>query len=111
MNEYQVMLYDFMHSLPLPDNFKDELYKVVLASNVSSIQEFITVKKIIFKMANDVKEGVLTVSSTLRAVFVGALNKVLQRRDRHTTTIIQKHVNERPVPNWLTERDGPIIVF
>jgi len=41
MNDYQVMLYDFMYSLPLPDNFKDDLHKVVLASNVSSIQEFI----------------------------------------------------------------------
>lgn len=41
MNDYQVMLYDFMHSLPLPDNFKDELHKVVLASNLNNIQEFI----------------------------------------------------------------------
>jgi len=41
MNEYQQMLFDFMHSLPLPDGFKDELHKVVLASNVSNIQEFV----------------------------------------------------------------------
>nr|WP_234007725.1 helix-turn-helix domain-containing protein [Lysinibacillus sp. FJAT-14745] len=39
MNDYQQMLYDFMHSLPLSDIFKDELHKVVLASNVSNIQE------------------------------------------------------------------------
>ncbi len=49
MNEYQQMLYDFMHSLPLSDIFKDELHKVVLASNVSSIQELIKAKDIIFK--------------------------------------------------------------
>ncbi|MFJ7184165.1 hypothetical protein [Lysinibacillus xylanilyticus] len=29
MNEYQVMLFDFMESLPLADNLKDELHKVV----------------------------------------------------------------------------------
>ena len=84
MNEYQQMLYDFMHSLPLPDNLKDDLHKVVLASNVINIQEFILAKNIIFKIANDIKEGVLTVTRTLRAVFVGAHKKALQRRDRNT---------------------------
>ncbi|MDM5229906.1 helix-turn-helix domain-containing protein [Lysinibacillus pakistanensis] len=105
MNDYQVMLYDFMYLLPLPDNFKDDLHKVVLASNVSSIQEFIKAKNIIFKMANDIKDGVLTVTKTIRAIFIGAHKKALQRRDRHTPKIVQKHVNEPPVPfyNWLTE--------
>lgn len=108
MNDYQVMLFDFMHSLPLPDNFKDDLHKVVLASNVSNIQEFILAKNIIFKIANDIKEGVLTVTKTIRAIFVGAHKKALQRRDGHISTIAQKHVNERPMPfyNWLTERDN-----
>ena len=109
MNEYQKMLYDFMHSLPLPDRFKEELHKVVLASNISNIQEFIMAKNITFKMANDIKEGVLTVTKSLRAIFVGANKKALLRRDRHTPTIVQKDVNERPVPfyNWLTDRDDP----
>lgn len=109
MNEYQVMLFDFMHSLPLPDSFKDELHKVVLASNVSNIQEFILAKNIIFNIANDIKEGVLTVTKTIRAIFVGAHKKALQRRDRNISTIVQKDVNERPVPfyNWLTDRDDP----
>ncbi|MEQ6856300.1 helix-turn-helix domain-containing protein [Lysinibacillus capsici] len=109
MNNYQIMLYEFMHSLPLPDNLKDDLHKVVLASNVSNIQEFILAKNIIFKIANDIKEGVLTVTKTIRAIFVGAHKKALQRRDRHISKIAQKHVNERPMPfyNWLTERDGP----
>lgn len=112
MNEYQQMLYDFMHSLPLPENFKDDLHKVVLASNISNIQEFIKAKNIIFKIANDIKEGVLTVTKTIRAIFVGAYKKALQRRE-HTSNIVQKHVNERPVPfyNWLIERDGPTIIF
>jgi len=110
MNEYQEMLYEFMHSLPLPDNFKDDLHKVVLASNVSNIQDFIKAKNIIFKMANDIKEGVLKVTKSLRSIFVGAHKKALQRRDRNTSTIVQKRVNERPIPfyNWITERDGPI---
>jgi len=109
MSEYQQMLFDFMNSLPLPDNFKDDLHKVVLSSNVSNIQEFILAKNIIFKIANDIKEGVLTVTKTIRAIFVGAHKKALQRRDRHTSTIVQKHVNERTVPfyNWITHRDGP----
>lgn len=117
MNEYQVMLFDFMHSLPLPDNFKDELHKVVLASNVSNIQEFILAKNVIFKMTNDIKEGVLTVTKSLRAIFVGAHKKALQRKDKHPTTntsfMKKKPVNVRPVPfyNWLTDRDGPTEVF
>lgn len=117
MNEYQQMLYDFMHSLPLPDNFKDELHKCVLASNVSNIQEFILAKNVIFKMANDIKKGVLTVTKSLRAIFVGAHKKALQRKGKHPTTntsyIKKMPVNVRPVPfyNWLTDRDGPIEVF
>ena len=117
MNEYQVMLFDFMHSLPLPDNFKDEPHKVVLASNVSNIQEFILAKNVIFKMTNDIKEGVLTVTKSLRAIFVGAHKKALQRKDKHPTTntsfMKKKPVNVRPVPfyNWLTDRDGPTEVF
>lgn len=86
MNEYQQMLYDFMHSLPLPDSFKDELYKVVLASNVKNIQEFILAKNIIFKIANDIKDGVLTVTKTIRAIFVVAHKKALQRRYKHPIT-------------------------
>ncbi|QPA56123.1 helix-turn-helix domain-containing protein [Lysinibacillus sphaericus] len=117
MNEYQMMLYDFMHSLPLPDNFKDELHKVVLVSNVSNIQEFIMAKNIIFKMANDIKEGVLTVTKSLRAIFVGAHKKALQLKDKHptinTSYMKKKPVNVRPVPfyNWLSERNGPTEVF
>ncbi|MGE7954497.1 helix-turn-helix domain-containing protein [Lysinibacillus xylanilyticus] len=117
MNEYQYMLFEFMHSLPISDNFKDDLHKVVLASNVSNIQEFILAKNIIFKMANDIKEGVLTVTKTIRAVFVGVHKKALQRRESHPTIkpspVEDKPVNVCPVPfyNWLTERDGPIKIF
>ncbi|WP_347723959.1 helix-turn-helix domain-containing protein [Lysinibacillus capsici] len=117
MNDYQMMLYEFMHSLPLPDNLKDDLHKVVLASNVCNIQEFILAKNIIFKIANDIKEGVLTVTKTIRAIFVGAHKKALQRKDKHPTTntsfMKKKPVNVRPVPfyNWLTDRDGPTEVF
>ncbi|WP_374963760.1 helix-turn-helix domain-containing protein [Lysinibacillus sp. RS5] len=117
MNEYQVMLYNFMHSLPLSDIFKDELHKVVLASNVNNIQEFILAKNIIFKIANDIKDGVLTVTNTLRAIFVGAHKKALQRKAKHptinTSSIGQKPVNVHTVPfyNWLTDKDGPTEVF
>ncbi len=56
---------------------------MVLASNVSNIQEFILAKNVIFKMIKDIKEGVLTVTKTIRAIFVGAHKKAIQRRDRH----------------------------
>ncbi|MGG2107766.1 helix-turn-helix domain-containing protein [Lysinibacillus pakistanensis] len=117
MNDYQVMLYDFMYSLPLPDNFKDDLHKVVLASNVSRIQEFIKAKNIIFKMVNDIKDGVLTVTKTIRAIFIGAHNKAVHRIGKYPTTnttyMKKKSVNVRPVPfyNWLSERNGSAKVF
>ncbi|RDV29976.1 helix-turn-helix domain-containing protein [Lysinibacillus capsici] len=111
MNEYQVMLYDFLHSLPLADNLKDELHKVVLASQVNSIDEFIRAKNVLFKIAMDIKEGDLTVTSTLRAVFVGTYSKAVERSNMKVTKSF--HIEEtanrkRPVPfyNWLNERDS-----
>ncbi|MFJ7890112.1 helix-turn-helix domain-containing protein [Lysinibacillus xylanilyticus] len=79
MNEYQVMLFEFMNSLPLVDNLKDELHKVVLATQIQSATDFIKAKNVLFKIAMDIKEGVLTVTSTLRAVFVGAYSKAVER--------------------------------
>lgn len=32
MNEYQIMLFDFMYSLPLRDDLKDQLHKCILAA-------------------------------------------------------------------------------
>ncbi|XKO54125.1 helix-turn-helix domain-containing protein [Lysinibacillus fusiformis] len=76
MNEYQVMLFDFMNSLPLADNLKDELHKVVLATQVQNVPDFIKAKNVLFKIAMDIKEGTLTVVSTLRAVFTGAYKRL-----------------------------------
>jgi len=111
MNEYQVMLYDFMNSLPLADNLKDELHKVVLASQVNSVDEFIKAKNVLFKIAMDIKEGILTVTSTLRAVFVGAFNRARGRscmKQYKSSSIEETADRERPVPfyNWLEERDS-----
>jgi len=111
MNEYQVMLFDFMNSLPLADNLKDELHKVVLASQVNSVDEFIKAKNVLFKIAMDIKEGILTVTSTLRAVFVGAFNKAVEcsNNKQYKSSSIEETANrERPVPfyNWLNERDS-----
>jgi len=110
MNEYQQMLFDFMHSLPLADSLKDELYKVVLASKVNSVKDFIKAKNVLFKIAMDIKEGVLTVTSTLRAVFVGAYNKAVGRlssKSNKSLSIEETPSKERSVPfyNWLNERD------
>ncbi|WP_235616405.1 helix-turn-helix domain-containing protein [Lysinibacillus parviboronicapiens] len=109
MNEYQVMLFDFMNSLPLADNLKDELHKVVLAAQVHNPPDFIKAKNVLFKIAMDIKEGVLTIASTLRAVFVGAYSKAVERLSSKSnkSPSIEETVNrERPVPfyNWLEER-------
>ncbi len=111
MNEYQVMLFDFMNSLPLADNLKDELHKVVLATQVHNAPDFIKAKNVLFKIAMDIKEGTLTVTSTLRAVFVGAYNKAVERSSvklRKSSSIEETANRERPVPfyNWLKERDS-----
>jgi len=111
MNEYQVMLFDFMNSLPLADNLKDELHKVVLAAQVQNAPDFIKAKNMLFKIAMDIKEGVLTVTSTLRAVFVGAYNKAVGRskvKPNKSASVEETPVKERPVPfyNWLNERDS-----
>ncbi len=111
MNEYQVMLFDFMNSLPLADNLKDELHKVVLATQVQNAPDFIKAKNVLFKIAMDIKEGTLTVASTLRAVFVGAYNKAVGRskvKPDKSSSVEETSVKERPVPfyNWLNERDS-----
>ncbi|MED4887742.1 helix-turn-helix domain-containing protein [Lysinibacillus fusiformis] len=111
MNEYQVMLFDFMNSLPLADNLKDELHKVVLATQVQNAHDFIRAKDVLFKIAMDIKEGILTVTSTLRAVFTGAYNKAVERSSmklNKSSSIEEKEDRERPVPfyNWLNERDS-----
>ena len=111
MNEYQVMLFDFMNSLPLADNLKDELHKVVLATQVQNAPDFIKAKNVLFKIAMDIKEGILTVTSTLRAVFVGAYNKVVERSSMKlskSSSIEETADRERPVPfyNWLNELDS-----
>ncbi|MFD4492943.1 helix-turn-helix domain-containing protein [Lysinibacillus fusiformis] len=111
MNEYQVMLFDFMNSLPLADNLKDELHKVVLAAQVHNAPDFIKAKNVLFKIAMDIKEGILTVTSTLRAVFVGAYNKAVKRSSvklSNSSSIEETAYRERPVPfyNWLEDRDS-----
>ncbi len=73
------MLFDFLNSLPLADNLIDELHKVVLGTHVQSAKEFVKAKNVLFKIAMDIKEGTLTVASTLRAEFVGAYSRALER--------------------------------
>ncbi|MFJ6268200.1 hypothetical protein ACIQGW_24945 [Lysinibacillus xylanilyticus] len=61
----------------------------------------------------NIKEDVLTVKSTLRAVFVGAYSKAVERsnvKPNKSTFIEEIPHKERPVPfnNWLEERDNVI---
>lgn len=110
MNEWQVMLYDLFHSLPLKDELKDQLHKVVLASEITNKKEFVRAKDVLFNIVRDINDGVLTVSSTLRAVFAGAYSKAVERLDKHINNSSPLDGNEpkvKTVPfyNWLIERD------
>ncbi|MFS0819691.1 helix-turn-helix domain-containing protein [Lysinibacillus sp. 1P01SD] len=111
MNEYQVMLYDFMHSLPLADELKDQLHKCILATKMNEVRDFVNAKDVLANIIRDITNGTLTVASTLRAVFVGAFNKAIERskvKPYKSLSIEETPVKERPVPfyNWLTERDS-----
>ncbi|MCL1701190.1 helix-turn-helix domain-containing protein [Lysinibacillus sp. Bpr_S20] len=110
MNEYQVMLFDFMHSLPLRDDLKDQLHKCILATQIDTVQAFHTAKNVLFKITRDIANGTLTIASTLRAIFVGAYSKAVERiksMSNKSPSIDETPSKERPVPfyNWLNERD------
>lgn len=79
MNEYQVMLYDFMHSLPLQDKLKDQLHKCILATKMNDVRDFVNAKDVLANIIRDIANGTLTIASTLRAVFTGAFNKAVGR--------------------------------
>lgn len=116
MNEWQTMLYDFMHSLPLADQLKDELHKIVLASQVNDASAFHRAKDVIVNIARDIANGTLTVTGTLRAIFVGAYGKAIERIKRSaatSSTVEDKQHRERPVPfyDWLSDREaGPSVL-
>jgi len=111
MNEYQVMLYDFMHSLPLRDDLKDQLHKCILATKMNDISDFVNAKDVLVNIIRDITNGTLTITSTLRAVFVGAYSKAVERLNgkvNKSSYIEETPYKERPVPfyNWLNERDS-----
>ncbi|MGE7113276.1 helix-turn-helix domain-containing protein [Lysinibacillus sp. NPDC047702] len=111
MNEYQVMLFDFMHSLPLRDDLKDQLHKCVLATKMNDIRDFVNAKDVLANIIRDIVNGTLTITSTLRAVFVGAYSKAVERLSRKVNKspyIEETPYKVRPVPfyNWLNERDN-----
>lgn len=109
MNEWQVVLFDFMHSLPMKDELKDQLHKVVLATQINDAREFVRAKDIILNILRDINSGILTISNTLRAVFKGTHNKAVERRNNMevSTSIVEEEPPKvRPVPfyNWLEIR-------
>lgn len=117
MNEWQKTLYDFLHSLPLADQLKDELHKIVLASQIDNASAFHQAKDVIVNIARDIANGTLTVTGTLRAIFVGAYSKAKNRIKHLTPTTISTVDGEngdvRTVPfyDWLSEREsGPSVL-
>ncbi len=110
MNEWQVMLYDLFHSMLLQDELKDQLHKVVLASPMNDIRDFVRAKNVLFNIVRDINDGLLTVSSTLRAVFAGAYSKATERVGKKqgiVSTVEDKTPKVKPVPfyDWLKVRD------
>lgn len=111
MNEYQVMLFDFMHSLPMRDDLKDQLHKCILATKMNDIRDFVNAKDVLSNIIRDIVNGTLTITSTLRAVFTGAYNMAVERSSMKlskSSSIEETTDRERPVPfyNWLNERDS-----
>lgn len=108
MNEYQEMLFDFMNSLPMKDELKDQLHKAVLVTDLNNVSDFIKAKNVIFKLISDIADGTLTLTKTFRSAFVGAYNKSMDRANKNTST--SSTVEEQPrmsMPvkfyNWLEE--------
>ncbi|MFE3573689.1 helix-turn-helix domain-containing protein [Lysinibacillus sp. NPDC059133] len=111
MNEYQVMLFDFMHSLPIRDDLKDQLHKCILATEMNDIRDFVNAKDVLANIIRDIANGTLTIASTLRAIFVGAYSRAVERlknKSIKSLTAEDKSHRERPVPfyNWLDEKDS-----
>lgn len=109
MNDYQMILFDFMHSLPLVDSFKDELHKLVLASEINSVQDFHKAKNVMVNLANDIADGTLTITKTIRSAFVGAYNKAIERSNntKYNTSIVEEepHICKSvPFYDWLNEK-------
>lgn len=109
MNEYQSMLYDFLNDLPVQEEIKGELYKAVLASNVKDIKDFIKAKNVLFSVLKDIENGEMVVTKSLRAAFVGAYSKALERSKNRV--VIESIMKEMPHKSdkvefydWLRER-------
>lgn len=109
MNEYQVMLYDFLNGLPVQNSLKGELYKTVLASNITDIKEFIKAKNVIFNILKDIENGDMVVTKSLRAAFIGSYSKALERSNNRV--VIESIMEEIPHKSdkvefydWLRER-------
>jgi DNA-binding Lrp family transcriptional regulator len=111
MNEYQEMLLDFMNSLPMKDELKEQLHKAVLATELNNISDFIKAKNVIFKLISDIADGTLTLSKTLRSAFVGAYTKSMERSNKKvysSSSMEEQPRVSKPVKfyNWLEEVEG-----
>lgn len=109
MNEYQIMLYDFLNDLPVQDSIKGELYKAVLASNVADFKDFIKAKNVLFNVLKDIENGEMVVTKSLRAAFVGSYSKALERsKNKEVIESIMKEIPHRSDKvefyDWLRER-------
>lgn len=115
MNEYQEMLFDFMQSLPMQDELKDQLHKVVLATELNNAKDFVKAKNVLFNIVSDIADGTLTISRTLRSTFVGAYNKAVERSNKNVinySSVEEEQSMSKPVKfyNWLEEVEERTVI-
>ena len=105
MNDFQEMLYQLLLSLPMNDELKDGLHKAILASEIKNHHEFVIARDALFGIIQDVQSGMLTIKTTLRAVFKGAYDKRLERPRYYPTPIGNYKRSNVEFYDWLTERE------
>ena len=115
MTEYQVMVFDFMNSLPMKEELKDQLHKAVLATDLNNVSDIIKAKNVIFKLISDIADGTLTLTNTLRSTFVGAYKKSIERSNKKastSSTVEEQPRVSKPVKfyNWLEEVERRTVI-
>ncbi|MFF5997087.1 helix-turn-helix domain-containing protein [Lysinibacillus sp. KU-BSD001] len=105
MNEFQQTLYHLLIILPLKDELKDGLHRAILASSVNNRHEFILARDALMGIIRDVESGMLTITTTLRAVFKGAYEKRCFRPICPPKRIQPQTRPQVVFYDWLTERE------
>lgn len=104
LNEYQQMLYELLHEVPVQEELKDGLYQAIIASPMPDFRAFVQTRDALMGIIRDVQDGKLSINTTLRAVLHGAM------KNRSYQEAPQPAITEPPrrkvaFYDWLTERE------